>query len=332
MERFQKLALASLVSLLLLIFAGAVVRATGAGLGCPDWPTCWGCLIPPTSLAQVDMEKVDMEKFRRKAVSLGRNPEEITKESLKSEFNPVHTWIEYTNRLLATPLAFLCLALFAASFWQKGRWPGIFWASAASLLLVVANALLGMKVVYSGLKPGIITAHLALALIMLVLLVYVAWGGTDKRWHRVVQGRRGRVRALGVTLLVLTLVEGVIGAQVRELTDELARSHAGEARELWTAELEGSLFYIVHRSFSWLIVLGTIVFLWHARWAFASGLTWLEKSIGGLVGALMVMGLVLSQVGVLPIVQVLHVGAASLLTAALVLWLLVTNRPTASRS
>ena len=103
MERFQKLALASLISLFLLIFAGAVVRATGSGLGWPDWPTCWGCLIPPTSLAKVDMEKVDMEKFRRKAASLGRNPDEITPEVLKSEFNPVHTWIEYSNRLLATP-------------------------------------------------------------------------------------------------------------------------------------------------------------------------------------------------------------------------------------
>jgi cytochrome c oxidase assembly protein subunit 15 len=332
MERFQKLALATLVSLFLLIFAGAVVRATGAGLGCPDWPTCWGCLIPPTSLAQVDMEKVDMEKFRRKAASLGRNPEEITKESLKSEFNPVHTWTEYTNRLLATPLAFLSLALFVASFRQKERRPGVFWGAAASLLLVLVNAILGMKVVYSGLKPGIITAHLALALIMLVLLVYVAWGGTDRPWRRLLNEGGGAVRGLGVGLLVLTLVEGVMGAQVRELTDELARSHAGEARAAWTAELEGALFYLVHRSFSWLIVLGTAVFLWRSRRSFASGLGWLEKVIGGLVGSLMVMGLVLSQVGVLPLVQVFHVGAASLLTASLVLWLLATTSSPSVRS
>ncbi|MFP6881386.1 MAG: COX15/CtaA family protein, partial [Roseibacillus sp.] len=66
MERFQKLALAALISVLLLLFVGAIVRATGSGLGCPDWPTCWGKLVPPTKVEQIDFEKIDLEKFRRK--------------------------------------------------------------------------------------------------------------------------------------------------------------------------------------------------------------------------------------------------------------------------
>ena len=271
------------------------------------------------------MSKVDMEKFRRKAASLGRDPSSITPESLREEFNPVHTWIEYVNRLLATPLALLSLALFIVAYRQISKRPLVYWATVISLLIVVVNAWLGMKVVYSGLKPGIITAHLVLALIMMILLIYVAWAGTDRPWRRVITCDCSLVRRMGAGLLILTLVEGVMGAQVRELTDELAKSHIGEARSAWTAELEGALVYLVHRSFSWLIVFGTVVFLWRARCALEGGLRWLEKSIGALVGSLMVMGIILSQVGVLPVVQVLHVGAASLLTAALVLWLLATS-------
>ena len=120
-----------------------------------------------------------------------------------------------------------------------------------------------------------------------------------------------------------------MGAQVRELTDAMAMARGSESRADWSAELEGSPVYLVHRSFSWLIVVGSGAFLILVRRAHAEGLCWIEKLVAFLVGGLLVMGVVLSHVGVLPVVQVLHVAAAAVLVAALFFWLLAT-RPQAA--
>lgn len=133
MTRFQKLSVAALVSVLLLMFVGAIVRVTGSGMGCPDWPTCWGCLIPPTSVDQVDFDKLPIEKFQRKAERMGRDPVSISAETLRSEFNPRHVWTEFTNRLFSLPVGFFRWRRSSPhsgsgtngrwySGWPSGRW------------------------------------------------------------------------------------------------------------------------------------------------------------------------------------------------------------------
>lgn len=64
MTRFQRIALTAFITVEVLIFAGAIVRATGSGLGCPDWPFCYGRWIPPTSADQIDFTKLSLEKFK----------------------------------------------------------------------------------------------------------------------------------------------------------------------------------------------------------------------------------------------------------------------------
>jgi cytochrome c oxidase assembly protein subunit 15 len=183
---FQRLAVAALVSVMVLIFVGAIVRVSGAGLGCPDWPTCWGCLIPPWKKDQVDLSRIDFDKFRAKAERLGRDPESVTPERLLDSFNPVHTWTEFVNRLFSLPVGFFTLATFIAASMRRGRKGAVFWAALASLLLVLFNAWLGAQVVYSGLKPGTITLHMALAMLLMAMLVFTAWAGGESdgglRW------------------------------------------------------------------------------------------------------------------------------------------------------
>ena len=321
MTRFQKLATGALVSVLVLMFVGAVVRVTGAGMGCPDWPTCWGCLIPPTKVEQVDFAKLPIEKFQRKAERMGRDPATITAESLRAEFNPRHVWTEFLNRLTSLPVGFFSLATFIAGFWQRERRPWVFWMAFASLITVLVNAWMGARVVYSGLASGDITLHLALAMSLLGMLAYCAWRGTETPWRVAMEPAPLARLRLGVTVLLLVVVaEGILGSQVREMTDVLAKVHANEARETWARELEGSWKYLFHRSFSW-VVLALAVWTWlMARRHRVGGVGRVENVVLGIVLAQMVLGGVMAQVHIYSWVQVLHVGLAAILLTFLWLW------------
>jgi cytochrome c oxidase assembly protein subunit 15 len=321
MTRFQKLAAAALVSLLCLIFAGAVVRVTGSGMGCPDWPTCWGCLIPPTSADQVDFDRLPVERFREKAQRMGRDPSSITAESLRAEFNPRHVWTEFVNRLLALPVGILSLATFIASFGQRARRPLVFWMAFASLMVVLLNAWMGARVVYSGLKPGVLTTHLALAMMLVGMLMYCTWRGSDRPWRVGMPDLPlSRQRQAVTWLLAAIVIEGVIGAQVRELTDEMAKFHDNAPREIWIGELEQSWKYLAHRSFSW-AVLAAAVWAWTLAVRHRpQGPGRVERWVLAIVLSQMVLGLVMSRIHVYSWVQVLHVGLAAVLLALVWLW------------
>ena len=181
--------------------------------------------------------------------------------------------------------------------------------------------------VLSGLKPGIITLHMALAILLQGVLVFAAWGGTDAPWRVQVDGAKARsLFWTAMVLLLLVALEGVMGSQVREMTDALAKSHQGELRSQWVGELERSWSYLLHRSFSWAILACALYFGWAAKRAMGR-LGWLEKSIVGLVLAQMVLGIVLAHVGIVPSAQVLHIGLSSLLVSGLFLWILGVRRP-----
>lgn len=325
--RFQRLALVAFIAVELLIFMGAIVRATGSGLGCPDWPFCYGCWLPPAKAQDIDFTKLDLEKFRAKAARLGRDPSSITAESLRAEFDPAATWIEYINRLSTVPVGISVLILCIFSFGQikQGR-PSVTLASLGALFLVLFNAWLGARVVLSGLKPGIITLHMALAVLLQCVIVFATWRGTHQPWRIALNdGSSGQIRVLGWALFLLVLFEGVMGSQVRELTDELARLHANQARSEWNAELEQSLVYHIHRSFSWLIV-GACLWFAALIQKSAGHLRWLELIIVALIILQMILGLVLSQIGIVRLAQILHIGASSLLVSALFLWLLAARK------
>ncbi|MDB6138915.1 MAG: Cytochrome c oxidase assembly protein subunit 15 [Verrucomicrobiaceae bacterium] len=330
MNRFQRIALAAFICLEVLIFVGAMVRATGSGLGCPDWPFCYGCWVPPTSADQIDFTKLDIDKFKAKAAQHGRDPDSITTASLKAEFDPVAVWVEYFNRLSSIPVSLSVVALVILSCGRiQGPRIRVRTAVWAAVFCLGMNAWLGARVVLSGLKPGAITAHMALAILMLCVLIYAAWASTDRPWRMSLAS--ARPRQIACMLFALVVGEGIMGSQVRELTDHLAALHSGHPRGEWVHELEQSWVYLVHRSFSWL-VLGFGLWFVRSMKKAAGAVGRLEKAILSLIFAQMLLGLVLSQIGIIRVAQILHIGLSSLLVSALFLMLLGTSRkPAASQ-
>lgn len=327
MNRFQKLAAAALVSVLVLIFVGAIVRVTGAGLGCPDWPKCWGCLIPPWKVEQVDISKIDLEKFQRKYERMGGDPSMLTEEKILESFNPRHVWTEFTNRLFSLPVGLFSVATLIAAFGVPRNRRIVWWTSLASLLLVLINAWMGARVVYSGLSPGVLTTHMALAMLLIGLLAFTVWrGGEQPASLAIERGKLGPIRFWVVFLLLLLVVEGIMGTQIREMTDEMAKSHDEEPRSEWIGELEQSGLYLAHRSFSWAILVVTVLAFVFTQKATKGAPGWAAKLVLAMVLVQMVLGVVMAQIHIYAAVQVLHVGLAAVLLAGVVFWLCQTVR------
>ena len=145
---FFRSALISTILSYLLIFVGGLVRVSGSGLGCPDWPKCFGRWVPPTSIEQI--------------------PTHIDPTS----FNIVLAWIEYGNRMLGVIVGFsiIIMTVIAVLYFRNNS--KILYSALWSLFLVGANGGLGAIVVSSVLNPFIVSLHMILALFLVSVLSY----------------------------------------------------------------------------------------------------------------------------------------------------------------
>src|SRR5438132_1246615 len=125
MTAFQRLLLATILLTFVLIVIGGTVRATDSGLGCPDWPTCHGSLIPRA------------EK---------------------------HTLIEYSHRTAATVVGFLFLGVTYFAFKTERRNKLVFWLAFTAGVLLAFQIVLGGITVKKELPAEIVAAHLATAI------------------------------------------------------------------------------------------------------------------------------------------------------------------------
>ncbi|GAB2615601.1 heme A synthase [Emticicia sediminis] len=236
---FRKLGFWTVGAIYFLILVGGIVRATGSGMGCPDWPKCFGTWIPPTDISQ-----------------LPSNYKEIYGAKLKGEveFNAIKTWIEYINRLVGVAIGFLVFGTFVSSlisFRKKDKI--IVFLSLLATILVAFEGWLGSKVVSSELHPVMITLHMILSVIIVFILLYAV----ARSYNYVIEvedvADKSSLSFLVSAAIFLTIGQVLLGTQVREVVDQVASVMGDALRTDWVANLGGK--FQMHAFFSIVIVI-----------------------------------------------------------------------------
>ena len=213
----------------LLIVWGAVVRASGSGLGCPDWPLCHGQSIPP-------FEKAVM--------------------------------IEYFHRLLASFVGILTLVL-CAKVWKNSELRGFFGKKCGVILaLLLVQVLLGGITVKTELHPYIVVSHLAVALVFLALIFSMTMGvlynGATVRQYD--SGRLTIVPSYRRTVVLMVFIQILLGGMVAANNAGLVCPDFPTCNGLWVPPLEGLVVWqFLHRLLSF-VVLGLAFLLLFSRW------------------------------------------------------------------
>ncbi|WP_157200491.1 COX15/CtaA family protein [Methylomonas lenta] len=300
--RFRRLGTLTIFAVYFVILVGGIVRASGAGMGCPDWPTCFGQWVPPTDESQLPANYHQ--------IYAARGYESTT-------FNPVKTWTEYANRLVGVSIGFLIfLTAWSSRIYFKTD-KTTFYLALSSFFLVGFQGWLGSAVVASNLKPFMITLHMLVALFIVALLIY-AISRSQKPLLSALNANwvTPRFRLVLKIAMGITLIQVAMGTQVREAVDFIAHQHSYIDREYWRDSFP--LIFYVHRSFSSIILFTN---LWLAWKIFKnvdnnSLLLKVAYALMGLIVTAILAGVSLDRLGFPAFAQPVHLLMANLIFGA----------------
>lgn len=255
----------SIAIIYLIIVAGAVVRMTGSGMGCPDWPKCFGYYVPPTEERQLEFSpdtpykkgmviiqneelRVAKKDFHTTSIYNELDWKPYTKHDY-AVFNVYHTWTEYINRLIGAlgGLIVLIMCVFSLKYWKERKRITIL--SVVALLAMLIQAVIGKIVVDTHLSPALITIHMIVALLIVGLLIYLLHEvqPADQRY----QAPKSLYK-ISVIIIALTLIQVALGTQVRQFLDHQIDELGYPFLSIWLEE-NAPLVFLVHRSFSILL-------------------------------------------------------------------------------
>lgn len=266
----------TLIFTLVVTFAGGFVRMTGSGMGCPDWPKCFGHLIPPTDEAELYYEpgthynkkqmiiKDDALWMAKESFEAGEFKQDQWEKYTKhdyAKFNVVHTWTEYVNRLAGMFLGIFSLIMLFGALIESERSKLKVALSIAVVVLIAFEAWLGMKVVESVLKPVVISLHMIGAFVILGLVI---WMRAKYNSGSALSFQRPKgIYAWLWLVMILSVLQILMGTQVREGLSIVAKTFSDRGdwfdllkTEKWmSTNISMLVLFYFHRSFS-IIVCG----------------------------------------------------------------------------
>jgi heme a synthase len=300
---------------------GGVVRSTGSGMGCPDWPKCFGQWVPPTSIEQLpDNYKEVYSSIREKKnlkfasylsfIGLEETASKILEDKAilkEADFNPIKTWIEYINRLIGVVIGGFIVVLFWRSRKFRKIRPALFAYSVMTLILVIIQGWFGSIVVSTNLTTWTITIHMMVALLIVTFLVYLF----HKSSHKRVEDREKtevpiRLKMLLIGSLSVLIIQIVLGTKVREGIDIVSSVLAD--RKDWIEGL--GLEFLIHRSFSWVVLVVNLLLVLKLRKT--SYLKTLSRNLIILILCTLLTGAGLGYLGLLPVLQPVHLLLATI--------------------
>ncbi|MEJ5963811.1 COX15/CtaA family protein [Pedobacter immunditicola] len=342
--KFTRLNLITIGVTLLVILAGGIVRSTGSGMGCPDWPKCFDQYIPPTSVEQLPADYKEkytaerIEKNERFAKSLDKLGKKHLADQIRhdksilehEEFNAAKTWTEYLNRLAGAVTGFFMLALAIYSYKYRKVAKRIFILSVLNVFVVGFQAWLGSIVVSTNLLQWVVTVHMLLALVILAVQVYTYHYARQLYKDRVViVSNMGWLKVLIISSLVVSTVQIILGTEVREAIDTISKELFNQERATWVSKVGDAFIY--HRDLAILVAVLNVLIYKIVMDKFGGKAT--ELRVGNSIVIVLIVqvlsGLLLSNFALPPYAQAIHILFSTLLfTLQFYLYLLVYRTST----
>ena len=230
-EQYRRVTVVAAVLVALIIVTGAMVRLTGSGLGCPEWPNCAAGSFKPTE-------------------ELG-----------------VHGWVEFVNRMVTGLVSLAVIVAVLGALVRTPRRRDLTWLAAGLVLGVVAQALLGALVVKKLLSPPFVMGHFLLSAVLLADALVLVWRAGVPAGVRTPVRVPAPVHRVAIAMVVLASAVLVTGTVVTGAGPHSGDAGSAADISLRATRLDVRITTVarIHSLTVWVFLASVLLLLWMLR-------------------------------------------------------------------